>query len=110
MVAEDVRRVNEKERRDKIGKLLMPAGEPVGDPGRRRGIRLMPGGLDAAREFLRHFEQIGQVEHVEGYDGVRINLGGEDRVGLREHSKSGEPTIDVQVQWLPERVRKIKFV
>ena len=101
--------MNEQERWDNIGNVLMPAGEPVGDPG-RRGIRLMPGGLDAAREFLRKFEQIGQVEHVAGYDGVRINLGGEDRVGLREHSKCSEPTIDVQVLWLPERVRKFKFV
>ena len=89
----------------------MPGGKPVGDPGRRRGIRLMPGGLDAAREFLRQFEQIGQAEQqAEGYDGVLIHLGGEEWVGLRERSRSGEPTIDVQVQWLPERIRKIKFV
>ncbi len=82
----------------------------MGDPGRRRGIRLMPGGLEEAREFLRQFERIGRIEQMEGYDGAMIRLGAEDWVGLRERSRSGEPTIDVQVQWLPETVRKIKFV
>ncbi len=95
--------MSEQERRESIGALLMPADDPVGAPGRRRGIRLMPGGLDAARGFLRQFEEIGRAEEAERYDGVLINLGGEDRVGLRERSRSGEPTIDVQVQWLPER-------
>jgi hypothetical protein len=102
--------VNEAERRKKIGELLMPGGRPVGDPGRRPGVRLLPGGPEEAREFLRRFDQLGQPERVEGYDGTLINLGGKDRVGLRERSRSGEPTVDVQVQWLPERLRKIKFV
>ena len=82
----------------------------MGDPGSRPGIRMMPGGLEDARKFLQQFEKIGQVEQVEGYDGVLINLGGNDRVGVREKSRSGEPMVDVQVQWLPERLRKIKFV
>lgn len=87
----------------------MPDGQPIGKPGRRRAsIRIVQGGTEAAREFLRKLEAFGETEELTGYDGISISLGGKDRVGLRERSGSGEPTLDVTISYVPE-VWKIKF-
>jgi hypothetical protein len=96
--------------RQRILELLMPDGAPVGASGHRRGdIRVVQGSLEAAQEFFDRFRELGEPMHVTNHPGEMIALGGEDRVGLRRHSKSGEPTIDVWVQYVLE-IRKIKFV
>ena len=96
-------------RRIKVRKLLAPDSQPIGRPGRRRkSIRVVQGGTEAARELLRKLEALGEKEELTGYDGISINLSGKDRVGLRERSGSGEPTMDVTISYVQE-VWKIKF-
>ena len=97
--------------RRKVRELLVPGGEPIGEAGRHPDIRVLPGDIAAAREFLQKFRELGQVvaEAPANYPGEMVLLGSGDRVGLRSRSKSGEPTIDVTVEYVPE-VRKIKFV
>jgi hypothetical protein len=42
------------------------------------------------------------------YPGKIVDLPGGGRVGLRPKSKSGEPTIDIDIPGIP--IKKIKFV
>lgn len=86
----------------------MPGGTPIVRAGRRANIRVVGEGVEAAKELLHEFEALGERESLPGYDGVSINLRGKDRVGLRERSASGEPTMDVTISYVPE-VWKIKF-
>lgn len=88
--------------------MLVPGGAPIGRPGRRANIRVVREGIEAARELLRDLEALGERESLPSYDGVSINLSGRDRVGLRESSSTGEPTMDVTISYVPE-VWKIKF-
>jgi hypothetical protein len=98
------------ELRQTILELLMPSGDSVGESGHRRcDIRQVQGSLKDAREFFDRLRELGEPMHIRSYPGEIITLGGETRVGFRRHSKSGEPTIDVWVQYIPG-VRKIKFV
>ena len=94
--------------RRRIRELLVPAGEVLGEPGRRRGVRVAPGGIDAARELFARLAELGAPVDVPGFDGALVDFGEEGRVGLRRRSLSGEPTIDVSVQSVPQ-IRKIKF-
>ena len=87
--------------RRRIRDLLEPAGEALGRQGRRRGIRVLPGGIDAARELFARLAELGTPVDVPGYDGALVDLGEEGRVGFRGRSRSGEPTIDVSVQSVP---------
>ncbi len=91
-----------------IRELLVPAGEALGEPGRRRGIRVVPGGIHAAGELFARLAELGTLVDVPGFDGALVDFGEEGRVGFRRRSLSGEPTIDVSVQSVP-RIRKIKF-
>jgi hypothetical protein len=86
----------------------VPGGEPVGEPGRRPGIRVLPGGFEAAKGFFGELSKLGEETEADAYSGLLVQLDEEGRVGLRPASKSGEPTIDVGLQCVPE-IRKIKF-
>jgi hypothetical protein len=98
------------ELRHRILELLMPGGEPVGEPSHRRSdFRVVQGSLDAAEVYFDRFRDLGEPMNAPNYPGELIALGGENRVGLRQRSKSGEPTMDVWVQYIPE-IRKITFV
>jgi hypothetical protein len=98
------------ELRQRLLELLMPDGTLVGDSSHRRGhVRTLQGSTEAAEEFFDKFRELGEPLDVANYPGELIALEGEGRVGLRRHSRSGEPTIDVGVQCAPE-IRKIKFV
>lgn len=92
----------------RLRELLMPDGKPVGRPGRRRRVRVVGGGIAAAREIFDGLEDIGVVRETGDYDGVMLDVAG-GTVGLRERSVSGEPTLDISVQSVPE-ITKIKFV
>lgn len=101
--------VGSDEKRRRLRELLVPDGEPVGEPGRRQRVRVVEGGLAAAREWFDSCLQIGEILELESYDGTMLDLGDGDKVGLRERSNSGEPTLDVNVKSVPE-VTKVKFV
>ena len=100
---------DDQEFRRRIRDLLVPRDEPVGDPARRRGIRIVQGSLNAAQSIFDQLKEMGEVEKVASYNGSLVRLGGEGRVGLRPASKSGGPPIDVALECVPE-TRKIKFV
>ena len=97
------------ELRQRIREVLVPGGEPVGESGRRPDVRLIVGQLGEAESFFGRLRELGEVIEVTDYPGVLVRLGEEGNVGLRSASKSGEPTIDVGLECVPE-IRKIKFV
>jgi hypothetical protein len=94
--------------RREIRELLVPDGVPFGEPGRGRAVRVVQGGLQAAEQLMDELEALGEPSRRGDYDGRMVQLGEEGTVGLRHRSKSGEPTLDVQVQCVPE-IRKAKF-
>lgn len=100
------------EKADRLRELLIPGGEPVGSPGSGWRVRVVDGGLPAARDMFEGCKELGEVLKMERYDGIMLDLGNGDRVGIREVSGSGEPTLDIRVQSMPDihsEIRKIKF-
>jgi len=85
----------------------MPGGNPVGSPGAGRKVRTVPGGKQAADEMFDDLKSGGTANTPQKYPGQGYDLPGGGWVGLRPTSKSGEPTIDIQVPGIP--IRKIKF-
>jgi hypothetical protein len=94
--------------RREIRELLVPDGVPLGEPGRGRAVRVVQGGLQAAEQLMDELEALSEPSRRGDYDGRMVQLGEEGTVGLRHRFKSGEPTLDVQVQCVPE-IRKAKF-
>jgi hypothetical protein len=92
--------------------LLMPGGNPLGTPGgktkNRQNIREAPGGQSAANNLFGHLTKGGKANTPAGYPGTGIDLPGGGWVGMRPVSKSGPPTIDIDIPNIP--IKKIKFV
>jgi hypothetical protein len=88
--------------------LLMPNGQPIGTKGSKASIREVPGGLKAAEDLFDNLTVGGKPATVPVYPGKVVELPGVGRVGLRAKSKSGAPTIDVDIPGIP--IKKIKFV
>jgi hypothetical protein len=96
--------------RQKIFEILVPEGQLIGQGSRRRGeIRVIEGSLTEAQELFEKLKELGKRAYAPNYPGELAVLGAEGTVGLRCKSKSGEPTIDVGLQCVPQ-IRKIKFV
>ncbi len=88
--------------------LLMPNGNPIGTRGNKASIREVSGGQQAADDFFDELTMGRKPIVVPTYPGKMIELPGGGRVGLRSKSKSGRPTIDVDIPGIP--IKKIKFV
>jgi hypothetical protein len=88
--------------------LLMPGGTPLGRPGSRAEIREVSGGSSEARDLFEELTEGGVDVTPPGYPGIRRELPGGGFVGLRPVSKSGPPTIDVDIPGID--IDKIKFV
>jgi hypothetical protein len=88
--------------------LLMPKGKPIGTAGSKKSVRVVPGGQKAADDLFHNLTVGGKSAAVPSYPGKMVDLPGGGRVGLRPKSKSGEPTIDVDIPGIP--IKKIKFV
>lgn len=88
--------------------LLMPQGKPIGTKGSKASIREVPGGQKAADDLFDELTVGGKPVVVPTYPGKMVDLPGGGRVGLRPKSKSGEPTIDVDIPGIP--IKKLKFV
>jgi hypothetical protein len=86
----------------------MPKGKPVGSQGSKPTIREVPGGKKKADEMFDDLTAGGKPVTVPTYPGKMFDLPGGGRVGFRPKSKSGEPTIDVDIPGIP--IKKIKFV
>lgn len=102
--------MDDEERCHTVRRLLIPGGEPFGRPGRSRTgtIRVLSGGAETAQKLFARFEEIGETEEIPGYPGQAVGFDKGERVGLRLHSRSGEPTIDVTISYIPE-IEKLKF-
>jgi hypothetical protein len=86
----------------------MPGGKPIGTKGSKASIREVSGGQEAAEELFAGLAAGGQPIAVPGYPGETVDLPAGGRVGFRPKSKSGRPTIDVDIPGIP--IKKIKFV
>jgi hypothetical protein len=101
-----------------IDDILMPGGQPLGvkGTGPRSSARLreVPGGQAEAERLFQELTQGGGDITPAGYPGKLIELpNGRGLVGYRPASKSGPPTIDVNVvdaAGQPIPIEKIKFV
>jgi hypothetical protein len=88
--------------------ILMPGGAPVGTAGSRPEIRELPGGAGEARDLFDELTGGGTVVTQPGYPGVLKTLPGGGTVGFRPASRSGPPTIDVNIPGLD--IDKLKFI
>ena len=93
----------------KVDGLLREGGQLIGRAGRGAGVREVTGGVDDARALFNKLAEGGKVGPHPGVEGgLLAELPGGGHVGFRPSSKSGPPTVDVNIQGLD--VRKIKFV
>ena len=83
-------------------------GQADWDQGSKASIREVPGGQKAANDLFDDLAAGGTAATAPTYPGKMIDLPGGGRVGLRPKSKSGEPTIDIDISGIP--IKKIKFV
>jgi len=65
------------ELRWRVRELLVPGDDPVGEPGRRSGVRVVQGGLEAAQGLFEQLREMGEVENVASYNGQLVRLGHE---------------------------------
>lgn len=102
--------MDERQRRIEVRELLLPDGAPIGRLGRSRSgtVRVVSGGLGKAEALFARLQYLGEAEEVPGYPGRFVNFGSEGRIGFRMDSRSGEPTMDVKVTYVPE-IEKLKF-
>ena len=91
--------------------LLAPGGVPIGQAGTSPEIRELPGGAPAAQALLKQLVQGATISTPPGYPGTRYTLpNGGGYIGYRPSSKSGPPTIDVNIPSLKGVVEKLKFL
>ncbi len=100
------------EGRQRVEELLKPYGEPLGDPGLRRGVRVVQGGADEARALFEKLAQLGRDAPVGSPSrgsrpGRLVEIPDLGFVGYREDSNSDEPTIDCRVS--VRGLEKVKF-
>ena len=98
-----------------VAEIVAPAGKPIGTPrpGSSPNMRGLPGGDEAAREmFSRLTVGRGGVDvtpptYFAG--GRMVQLPDGSRIGYRPGSKTGTPTIDIEVPGLRDIIRRIHF-
>ncbi len=104
--------MNDEERRRRLEELLKPEGELLGEPPARKGSkvrRVRERDIEAVYLFS-HLAVLGHKANLPTYPGLRIELPALGYVGYRAASKSGEPTIDVNVRIGGLRDVKFKYV
>ena len=87
--------------------VLKPGGQNVGAPGENSGVRMLPGSENEARELFDRLTKGGTDITPPGHIGKVIRLPDGSVISYRPKSKSGPPTIDVNVRGL--KIRKLKF-
>jgi len=89
--------------------VLKPGGQNVGERGDNSKMRILPGGSEGARELFDRLTigKGGTDVTPPGRQGQVIRLPDGNYIGLRPKSKSGPPTIDVNVAGTG--VRELKF-
>jgi hypothetical protein len=87
--------------------ILNPDGKPYGEPGKRNEVRIKKGGEKDAKQLYDRLGKGGKKDTPANYPGEGKRLPNGDWVGYRPKSKSGPPTVDVNVKGVP--YKKIKF-
>jgi SPP1 gp7 family putative phage head morphogenesis protein len=77
--------------------ILNPNGKPIGQPGNRSEVRIEKGGDTAAKELYEKLSTGGTPYKPKNYPGEGTKLPNGDWVGYRPSSRSGPPTVDVNV-------------
>lgn len=97
-------------RGDRVRNLLMPGGQVLGQDGSNYKIRIMQGTVhDAEALFSKLTQGARIVPHPgRGALGKLAQLPNGDFIGLRYASKSGPPTIDVEIVGIA--IKKVKFL
>ena len=92
--------------------LLKPGGEPLGEPAPRPGskVRRVQAGAKEAQQLFQELAQLGHDALIPTYPGRRVRIPGVGTVGYRPVSKSGEPTVDVNVSIEGVGIVKFKFM
>jgi hypothetical protein len=88
--------------------ILLPGGTPLGQAGSSADIRELPGGIKDAQEMFDNLTKEATPVAKPLHPGQLFRLPGGGMVGMRPISKSGPPTIDVNIPGIP--IRKIKFI
>jgi hypothetical protein len=77
--------------------ILSPNGQFIGKPGNRPEVRIEKGGDEAARELYKRLSKGGVPDTPPGYPGEGTRLPNGDWVGYRPNSRSGSPTVDINI-------------
>ncbi|MCP3999197.1 MAG: hypothetical protein GY722_29650 [bacterium] len=88
--------------------LLISGGKRIGEAGSKPSIRVVEGNATAAEDLFSKLAKGGTDITPSGHPGKLVRLPGERVVGFRPVSKSGPPTVDVNIPGLD--IEKIKFV
>lgn len=87
---------------------LIPGGDPIGTAGSTESIREVSGDERTAESFFNQLTSGGSPVSNPKYPGRLCVIPEGGIIGLRPRSKSGPPTIDVDVPGIP--IKKVKFV
>jgi hypothetical protein len=91
-----------------LGAVLNPAGHLIGIAGSSERIRVLRGGTSVAEALFTQLSKGGQVVPKSSYPGIIVYIEGVGTVGYRPLSKSGPPTIDVNIIGIA--IKKLKFL
>lgn len=78
--------------------ILKPNGQSLGKQGMRPKVRIVKGGSKEAEKLFERITKNGVPEKRAGYPGIGKRLPNGDWIGYRAASKSGSPTIDIDVK------------
>ena len=87
--------------------MLKPGGQNVGEAGDNSGVRILPGGDQEAQRLFDRLTKGGKDITPSGHPGKIIQMPDGSVISYRPTSKSGPPTIDINVSGLA--IRKLKF-
>ena len=91
--------------------ILMPGGEPIGEPGTGQDVRELPGGTEEAEDLVEAVAGAIGAEPIEGtdYPGKLFGTPEGEFVGVREEATSpgAKATVDVNIPGIP--FDEIKF-
>lgn len=96
-----------------LSEILAPGGQPIGTvfPGARPFVRTLPGGAPAARQFFRSLtEGRGGIDVTPpNHPGQLIRLPDGSHIGYRPSSRSGPPSVDIDIPYLRSTIKKVHF-